>query len=170
MCSPVGWAGNVFESVCFRIKINTILAEDHFWSQNRFKIGSKAVSEGLWMRIAFRSSKKRGRSRAREHKLEGFGASVGRETGRGQKLHTPDNLSKDRGRRIIWPDKRTDAENRFNPLGWTGEGGKEGTGLLLLDSSYITSCVLLEKTGAKVLPLASGASANMPSAQDRALS
>ena len=30
MCSPVGWAGNVSESVRFRIKINTILAEDHF--------------------------------------------------------------------------------------------------------------------------------------------
>ena len=30
MCSPVGWAGNVSESICFRIKINTILAEDHF--------------------------------------------------------------------------------------------------------------------------------------------
>ena len=30
MCSLVGWAGNVSESVRFRIKINTILAEDHF--------------------------------------------------------------------------------------------------------------------------------------------
>ena len=30
MCSPVGWAGKVSESVRFRIKINTILAEDHF--------------------------------------------------------------------------------------------------------------------------------------------
>ena len=30
MCSPVGWAGNVSESVRFRIKINTTLAEDHF--------------------------------------------------------------------------------------------------------------------------------------------
>ena len=28
---PVGWAGNVSESVRFRIKINTILAEVYFW-------------------------------------------------------------------------------------------------------------------------------------------
>ena len=35
---------------------------DQFWTQKRSKIGSGAVSEGLWMRIAFRSSKKRGRS------------------------------------------------------------------------------------------------------------
>ena len=30
MCSPVGWAGNVSESVRFRIKINTILAGNYF--------------------------------------------------------------------------------------------------------------------------------------------
>ena len=30
MCSSVGWATNVSESLRFRIKINTILAEDHF--------------------------------------------------------------------------------------------------------------------------------------------
>ena len=30
MCSLVGWAGNVSESIRFRIKINTILAEDYF--------------------------------------------------------------------------------------------------------------------------------------------
>ena len=30
MCSLVGWAGNLSESVRFRIKINTILADAHF--------------------------------------------------------------------------------------------------------------------------------------------
>ena len=30
MCSPIGWAGKVSESVRFRTKINTILADDHF--------------------------------------------------------------------------------------------------------------------------------------------
>ena len=30
MCLPVGWAGKVSESIRFRTKINTILADDHF--------------------------------------------------------------------------------------------------------------------------------------------
>ena len=66
---------------------------DHFWSQNRFKIGSEAVSEALWMRIAYRSSKKERAElscRVQTGRNLGFGKG---EQGSGFNCpHTPDNL------------------------------------------------------------------------------
>ena len=64
---------------------------------------------------------------APEHKLGGFGASVGEgnRVGAGNWPHTPDNLSKDRGRRIFQLARKTVRTwKRFpssaDPCPWTG--------------------------------------------------